>query len=210
MPPSRWRRSATCRSPIRRASPCRCKAIAADPSTAFDYTARGNMVAVITNGTAILGLGNLGALAAKPVMEGKAVLFKRFADIDSIDLEVDTEDPDEFINSVRYLGPSFGGINLEDIKAPECFIIEERLRELMDIPVFHDDQHGTAIIAAAGMINAHPAHRARHQDDASRLQRRGRGGHRLPRSHQGDGLRARQRHALRHQGRRLSRAAPRA
>ena len=121
---------------------------------AYDYTVRGNMVAVITNGTAILGLGNLGALAAKPVMEGKAVLFKRFADIDSIDLEVDTEDPEEFINSVRYLGPSFGGINLEDIKAPECFIIEERLRELMDIPVFHDDQHGTAIIAAAGMINA--------------------------------------------------------
>ena len=130
------------------------KAIAADPSTAYDYTTRGNMVAVITNGTAILGLGNLGALAAKPVMEGKAVLFKRFADIDSIDLEVATEDPDEFVNSVRYLGPSFGGINLEDIKAPECFIIEERLRELMDIPVFHDDQHGTAIIAAAGMINA--------------------------------------------------------
>ena len=130
------------------------KAIAEDPSTAFDYTARGNMVAVITNGTAILGLGNLGALASKPVMEGKAVLFKRFADIDSIDLEVDTEDPDAFINAVRYLGPSFGGINLEDIKAPECFIIEERLRELMDIPVFHDDQHGTAIIAAAGMLNA--------------------------------------------------------
>ena len=112
------------------------------------------MVAVITNGTAILGLGNLGALASKPVMEGKAVLFKRFADIDSIDLEVDTEDPEAFINAVRYLGPSFGGINLEDIKAPECFIIEERLRELMDIPVFHDDQHGTAIIAAAGMLNA--------------------------------------------------------
>jgi malate dehydrogenase (oxaloacetate-decarboxylating)(NADP+) len=130
------------------------KAIAADPSRAYEYTVRGNMIAVITNGTAILGLGNLGALAAKPVMEGKAVLFKRFADIDSIDLEIDTEDPEEFINSVRYLGPSFGGINLEDIKAPECFIIEERLRELMDIPVFHDDQHGTAIIAAAGMINA--------------------------------------------------------
>ncbi len=130
------------------------KAIATDPSTAYDYTVRGNMVAVITNGTAILGLGNLGALAAKPVMEGKAVLFKRFADVDSIDLEVDTEDPEEFINAVRFLGPSFGGINLEDIKAPECFIIEERLRELMDIPVFHDDQHGTAIIAAAGMINA--------------------------------------------------------
>ncbi len=130
------------------------KAIAADPSTAYDYTARGNMVAVITNGTAILGLGNLGALAAKPVMEGKAVLFKRFADVNSIDLEIGTEDPEEFISAVKFLGPSFGGINLEDIKAPECFIIEERLRELMDIPVFHDDQHGTAIIAAAGMINA--------------------------------------------------------
>lgn len=130
------------------------KAIAEDPSTAFDYTARGNLVAVISNGTAILGLGNLGALASKPVMEGKAVLFKRFADVDSIDLEVDTEDADKFIDAVRYLGPSFGGINLEDIKAPECFIIEERLRELMDIPVFHDDQHGTAIIAAAGLVNA--------------------------------------------------------
>ncbi|QKC80401.1 NADP-dependent malic enzyme [Mesorhizobium sp. NZP2077] len=129
-------------------------AIADDPSRAFDYTTRGNMVAVISNGTAILGLGNLGALASKPVMEGKAVLFKRFADVDSIDLEVDTEDADEFINCVRFLGPSFGGINLEDIKAPECFIIEQRLRELMDIPVFHDDQHGTAIISAAGLINA--------------------------------------------------------
>ncbi|MCB5174078.1 NADP-dependent malic enzyme [Microvirga lenta] len=129
-------------------------AIAEDPSRAFDYTTRSNMVAVISNGTAILGLGNLGALASKPVMEGKSVLFKRFADVDSIDLEVDTEDPDAFINCVRYLGPSFGGINLEDIKAPECFIIEERLREMMDIPVFHDDQHGTAIIAAAGLINA--------------------------------------------------------
>ncbi len=130
------------------------KAIAEDPAKAFDYTTRGNMVAVISNGTAILGLGNLGALASKPVMEGKAVLFKRFADVDSIDLEVDTENVDEFINCVRFLGPSFGGINLEDIKAPDCFIIEQRLRELMDIPVFHDDQHGTAIIAAAGLINA--------------------------------------------------------
>ena len=130
------------------------KAIAENPALAFDYTSKGNLVAVISNGTAILGLGNLGALASKPVMEGKAVLFKRFADVDSIDLEVDTEDPDQFVNAVRYLGPSFGGINLEDIKAPECFIIEERLRELMDIPVFHDDQHGTAIIAAAGIMNA--------------------------------------------------------
>ena len=129
-------------------------AIAEDASRAYDYTVKGNLVAVITNGTAILGLGNLGALASKPVMEGKSVLFKRFADVDSIDLEVETEDPDEFVNAVKYLGPSFGGINLEDIKAPECFIIEERLRELMDIPVFHDDQHGTAIIACAGMINA--------------------------------------------------------
>ena len=130
------------------------KAIAEDPSRAFDYTAKGNLVAVISNGTAILGLGNLGALASKPVMEGKSVLFKRFADVDSIDLEVDTENVDEFINSVRFLGPSFGGINLEDIKAPDCFIIEQRLREMMDIPVFHDDQHGTAIIAVAGLINA--------------------------------------------------------
>ncbi len=128
--------------------------IAEDPSTAYDYTARGNMVAVISNGTAILGLGNLGALASKPVMEGKAVLFKRFADVDSIDLEVDTEDVDEFVNCVRYLGPSFGGINLEDIKAPDCFVIEQQLRELLDIPVFHDDQHGTAIIMTAGLINA--------------------------------------------------------
>ena len=130
------------------------KAIAEDPDTAFDYTARGNMVAVISNGSAILGLGNLGPLASKPVMEGKCVLFKRFADVDSIDLEIDTQDIDAFINCVRYLGPSFGGINLEDIKAPDCFIIEQTLREMMDIPVFHDDQHGTAIIAAAGLINA--------------------------------------------------------
>src|SRR5687767_1184429 len=129
-------------------------AIAEDESLAYDYTTKGNFVAVITNGTAILGLGNRGALAAKPVMEGKAVLFKRFADIDSIDLEVNTEDPDEFINCVRFLGKGWGGINLEDIKAPECFIIEQRLSELLDIPVFHDDQHGTAIIAAAGLINA--------------------------------------------------------
>ena len=130
------------------------RAIAENPDLAYDYTTRGNMVAVISNGTAILGLGNLGALASKPVMEGKAVLFKRFADVDSIDLEVDTQDIDAFINAVRYLGPSFGGINLEDIRAPDCFIIEQALREMMDIPVFHDDQHGTAIIAVAGLINA--------------------------------------------------------
>ena len=130
------------------------KAIAEDPAAAYDYTVKGNLVAVISNGTAILGLGNLGALASKPVMEGKSVLFKRFADVDSIDLEVATEDVDAFINCVRLLEPSFGGINLEDIKAPECFIIESRLKELMQIPVFHDDQHGTAIISSAGLLNA--------------------------------------------------------
>src|SRR6202045_1758371 len=129
-------------------------AIAEDESQAYDYTAKGNLVAVISNGPAVLGLGDIGALASKPVMEGKAVLFKRFADVDCIDLEVDTKDVDQFVNCVRFLGPTFGGINLEDIKAPECFLIEQRLRELMDIPVFHDDQHGTAIIAAAGLINA--------------------------------------------------------
>src|SRR6266481_4425753 len=131
-----------------------CMEIARDPNTAYDYTVRGNLVAVISNGTAVLGLGDIGALASKPVMEGKAVLFKRFADVDCIDLEVNTKDVDEFVNCVRFLGPTFGGINLEDIKAPECFIIEQRLRELMDIPIFHDDQHGTAIVSAAGLINA--------------------------------------------------------
>lgn len=131
-----------------------CEAIAEDAQLAYDYTAKGNLVAVISNGTAVLGLGDLGAIASKPVMEGKAVLFKKFADIDGIDLEVDTKDVDEFVNCVRFLGKTFGGINLEDIKAPECFVIEERLKALMDIPVFHDDQHGTAIITAAAMINA--------------------------------------------------------
>ena len=131
-----------------------CLHIHRDHSLAYDYTSKGNFVAVVSNGTAVLGLGNLGALASKPVMEGKVALFKRFADVDGMDLCIDTEDADEFVNAVRFLGPSFGGINLEDIKAPECFVIEQRLRELMDIPVFHDDQHGTAIVAAAGLINA--------------------------------------------------------
>ena len=131
-----------------------CLKIAEDESLAYDYTAKGNLVAVISNGTAVLGLGDLGALGAKPVMKGKAVLFKRFADIDGIDLDIDTRDVDEFVNCVRFLGKTFGGINLEDIKAPECFIIEQRLRELLDIPVFHDDQHGTAIITIASIINA--------------------------------------------------------
>ncbi|NJR79581.1 NADP-dependent malic enzyme [Sphingomonas corticis] len=130
------------------------RAIADDPATAYDYTAKGNLVAVISNGTAILGLGNLGALASKPVMEGKAVLFKRFADVDSIDIELKTEDVDRLIDAIELMEPTFGGINLEDIKAPECFIIEQTLRERMNIPVFHDDQHGTAIITAAGLINA--------------------------------------------------------
>mgnify|MGYP003668993345 FL=1 len=130
-----------------------CLEIQKDEAKGYEYTARGNKVAIISNGTAVLGLGNIGAAAATPVMEGKAVLFKRFADIDGIDLELNTEDVDEFVNCVRHLGKAFGGINLEDIKAPECFIIEERLKELLDIPVFHDDQHGTAIITAAGLIN---------------------------------------------------------
>ena len=131
-----------------------CLAIKADPDTAYDYTAKGNVIAVISNGTAVLGLGDIGAAASKPVMEGKAVLFKKFADIDGLDLEVDTKDTEKFVEAVAMLAPSFGGINLEDIKSPECFIIEQQLRERLEIPVFHDDQHGTAIIAAAGLINA--------------------------------------------------------
>ncbi len=131
-----------------------CLEIEKDPAKAYDYTSKGNLVAVISNGTAVLGLGNIGALASKPVMEGKAVLFKRFADIDGIDLELATEDVDAFVAAAALVAPSFGGINLEDIKAPECFVIEQRLKEMLDIPVFHDDQHGTAVIAAAGVINA--------------------------------------------------------
>ena len=131
-----------------------CEAIHENPETAYDYTNKGNLVAVISNGTAVLGLGNLGALASKPVMEGKAVLFKRFADVNAIDIELCSEDPDALIQAIKLMEPTFGGINLEDIKAPECFIIEQRLKEEMDIPVFHDDQHGTAVITAAGLINA--------------------------------------------------------
>lgn len=131
-----------------------CLEIQKNPEKAYEYTNKGNMVAVISNGTAVLGLGNLGALAGKPVMEGKSVLFNKFAGVQSIDLCVDTPDPDTFINCVRYLAPSFGGINLEDIRGPDCFYVEERLKELMNIPVFHDDQHGTAIICLAGLINA--------------------------------------------------------
>lgn len=131
-----------------------CREIARDPSSAYEYTAKGNLVAVVSNGTAVLGLGNIGALAGKPVMEGKAVLFKRFADIDVFDIELDTLDAEEFIRTVEILAPTFGGINLEDVRAPECFEIEARLTRSLDIPVFHDDQHGTAIISGAALINA--------------------------------------------------------
>jgi malate dehydrogenase (oxaloacetate-decarboxylating)(NADP+) len=130
------------------------KAIAADPLAAYRYTSKGNLVAVITNGTAVLGLGHVGALAGKPVMEGKAVLFKRFADIDVFDIEIDCDNPQDFIDTVIRIAPTFGGINLEDIKAPECFAIEKAIQEKLAIPVFHDDQHGTAIVIAAGLLNA--------------------------------------------------------
>ena len=177
-----------------------CLHIARDPSLAYDYTTKGNMVAVISNGTAVLGLGNLGAVASKPVMEGKVALFKRFADIDGIDLEIGTEDVDEFVNAVRYLR-GFGGINLEDIKAPECFVIEQRLRELMDIPVFHDDQHGTAIVAAAGLINA--CHLTGRELRDTKLVVNGAGAAAIACVEllQGDGHAAGQRHPVRHQGR---------
>jgi malate dehydrogenase (oxaloacetate-decarboxylating)(NADP+) len=184
---SRWSRSATCRWPTRPGVAAPCLAIEKDPSTAYDYTAKGNLVAVISNGTAVLGLGDLGALAGKPVMEGKAVLFKRFADVDCIDLEVDTKDVDEFINCVRYLGPTFGGINLEDIKAPECFIIEQRLRELMDIP--SSTTTSTARRSSPRRPDQRAApHRARHQGHQDRGERRRRGGDRLHRAREGMGM----------------------
>ena len=135
-----------------------CKEIEQHPDDVYKYTARGNLVAVVTDGTAVLGLGNIGPMAGKPVMEGKGILFKRFADIDVFDLELDTKDPDELIRIVKALEPTFGGINLEDIKAPECFYIEETLKREMAIPVFHDDQHGTAIISGAALLNAAELH----------------------------------------------------
>jgi hypothetical protein len=181
------------------------RAIAENPATAYDFTAKGNLVAVISNGTAILGLGNLGALASKPVMEGKAVLFKRFADVDSIDIELDTEDPEAFINAVALMEPSFGGINLEDIKAPECFIIEQALRDKMKIPLMHDDQHGTAIISAGRPHQRLLPHRACDEGREGGGERRRRGGHRLHRAHQGDGRAARACADVRPQGRHLSR-----
>ena len=180
-----------------------CLHIHRDAALAYDYTTKGNMVAVVSNGTAVLGLGNLGAVASKPVMEGKVALFKRFADVDGIDLEIGTEDVDAFVNAVRYLGPGFGGINLEDIKAPECFIIEQRLRELMDIPVFHDDQHGTAIVAIAGLINA--CHLTGRDLRDARLVVNGAGAAAIACVElvKAMGMRPEQRHSLRHQGRRL-------
>ena len=181
-----------------------CLHIARDPTLAYDYTAKGNMVAVISNGTAVLGLGNLGALASKPVMEGKVALFKRFADIDGIDLEIGTEDVDEFVNCGALSRPGFGGINLEDIKAPECFIIEQRLREMMDIPVFHDDQHGTAIVAAAGLINA--CHLTGRELRDTKLVVNGAGAAAMACVEllKAMGVRPRAHHPVRHQGRGLS------
>ena len=169
-------------------------AIAGDADLAYEYTSKGNLVAVITNGTAILGLGDLGAAAAKPVMEGKSVLFKRFADVDSIDIEVSAHDPDEIITVIKNIGVTFGGINLEDIKAPECFRIETELQELLDIPVFHDDQHGTAIISAAGLINACAITGRRLEDVKLVLVRGGGGRNRHARTGQGHGRQARELH----------------
>ncbi|MCS5948833.1 NADP-dependent malic enzyme [Klebsiella pneumoniae subsp. pneumoniae] len=156
-----------------------CLEIEKDPLAAYKYTARGNLVAVVSNGTAVLGLGNIGALAGKPVMEGKGVLFKKFAGIDVFDIEVDELDPDKFINVVAALEPTFGGINLEDIKAPECFYIEQQLRERMNIPVFHDDQHGTAIISTAAILNGLRVVEKNLSDVRMVVSRRGRGGDRL-------------------------------
>ncbi len=159
-----------------------CDAIAADPAEARNLTARGNLVAVITNGTAVLGLGAIGPLAAKPVMEGKSVLFKKFAGIDVFDIEVNERDPDKLVDIIASLEPTFGGINLEDIKAPECFIVERKLRERMKIPVFHDDQHGTAIIVGAAVLNGLKVVGKEHRGREARRLRRGRRGARLPRS----------------------------
>ena len=141
------------------------KKISENPEAAYDYTSKGNLVAVISNGSAILGLGNLGSLASKPVMEGKSVLFKRFADIDSIDIEINNNNPESIIETIKNIGGTFGGINLEDIAAPDCFIIEQKLKELLDIPIFHDDQHGTAIITTAALINAVDIAKKKHKEN---------------------------------------------
>ena len=182
-----------------------CLEIERDPSLAYKYTAKGNLVAVVTNGTAVLGLGNIGALAGKPVMEGKGVLFKRFADIDVFDIELATEDPDEVIRTCQMLEPTFGGINLEDIKAPECFYIEEELRKTMKIPVFHDDQHGTAIISGAGLLNALEIVGKKIGKVTRGLQRRRRQRHCLRRALRQPGRAPREHPHVRHQGRDLRR-----
>ena len=178
-----------------------CRAIQADPDEAYRLTARGNLVAVVTNGTAVLGLGDIGPLAGKPVMEGKALLFKRFSDIDAIDLELATKDAAEIIRTVQVLEPTFGGINLEDIKAPECFEVEETLKRTMSIPVFHDDQHGTAIISGAALVNALEVGGQEHRGCAHRLQRRGRVGNRHGALLPAAGRAAREHHDGRQQGR---------
>ncbi len=180
-----------------------CLEIERDPSLAYKYTAKGNLVAVVTNGTAVLGLGNIGALAGKPVMEGKAVLFKRFADIDVFDIELDTEDPKEIIRACQLLEPTFGGINLEDIKAPECFYIEEELQKTMKIPVFHDDQHGTAIISGAALLNALEIAGKKHRRRQGGVQRRRRQRDLLRRALRAARRAAREHRDVRHQGRDL-------
>ena len=172
-----------------------CLEIEKNPADAYKYTAKGNLVAVVTNGTAVLGLGDIGALAGKPVMEGKGVLFKRFADIDVFDIELDTHDADEIIKACQLLEPTFGGINLEDIKAPECFYIEETLKKTMNIPVFHDDQHGTAIISGAALLNALEIGRQADRAGEDRVQWRGRHRDRLRRALHCAGRQARKRHA---------------
>ncbi len=181
-----------------------------DPELAYEYTSKGNLVAVVSNGTAILGLGDRGALAGKPVMEGKGVLFKKFADVDVFDIEVNSHDPDEIIRVVAAISPTFGGINLEDIKAPECFYIEEELKKMLDIPVFHDDQHGTAIISSAGLANALEIVGKKHKRYPRGHLRRGRLGHLLRRAGHPLGRQAREHHAVRQPGAWSTRAAPRA
>ena len=180
-----------------------CEEIAADPQTAAKYTARQNLVAVLTNGTAVLGLGAIGPLAAKPVMEGKAVLFKKFAGIDVFDIEIAELNVDKLVDIIVSLEPTFGGINLEDIKAPECFDVEEKAKARMGIPVFHDDQHGTAIIVSAAIVNALELTGKTHRRGQDRLFGRGRGGARLAQSPRLARRQARQHHRLRHRGRRL-------
>ena len=186
-----------------------CLAIEKDPEAAYHYTGKGNLVAVVSNGTAVLGLGDIGALAGKPVMEGKGVLFKRFADIDVYDIEINAKDPEDVVRIVRALEPTFGGINLEDIKAPECFYIEETLRREMNIPVFHDDQHGTAIISGAALLNALDDRGQADRRREGRLLRRRRGRHRVRRDVPAPRRAPREHPARRHRGRRATRAAPR-